>query len=45
MAPFIYEKTRRTMTINYFEVPAEVLEDREQLVAWAKDAISAASER
>ena len=45
MAPFIYEKARRTMTLNYFEVPAEVLEDREQLVAWANHAINAARER
>jgi DNA transformation protein len=41
MGPFIYEKARRTTTINYFEVPPEVLEDREQLVEWAKRAINA----
>src|SRR5688572_24370372 len=41
MGPFIYEKARRTTTINYFEVPAEVLEDTEQLCAWAKAAINA----
>jgi DNA transformation protein len=41
MAPFIYEKARQTTTIHYFEVPAEVLEDREQLVAWAREAIMA----
>ena len=45
MAPFIYEKARRTMTLNYFEVPAEILEDREQLVAWANHAVNAARER
>ena len=43
MQPFIYEKARRTMTINYFEVPAEVLENREDLVVWAKRAIQVAA--
>ncbi len=39
MGPFIYEKARRTLTINYFEVPPDVLESREELVAWARRAI------
>src|SRR5689334_1144658 len=38
MEPFIYEKARRTMTMNYFEVPPQVLEDREEFVRWAKQA-------
>jgi DNA transformation protein len=42
MEPFIYEKARRTTTINYFEVPPGVLENRDELVAWAKQAIKAA---
>lgn len=41
MGPFIYEKARRTTTINYFEVPPEILEDRDELVRWAKRAIAA----
>ena len=41
MAPFIYEKARRTMTINYFEVPPEVLENRDEFVAWATQAVHA----
>ena len=41
MGPFIYEKARRTLTINYFEVPPDVLESREDLVAWARRAIQA----
>jgi DNA transformation protein len=45
MGPFTYEKARRTMTINYFEVPPEVLENREQLAAWANHAIHAAAAR
>jgi DNA transformation protein len=43
MGPFTYEKARRTMTIKYFEVPPEVLENREQLSAWANHAIHAAA--
>jgi DNA transformation protein and related proteins len=45
MGPFIYEKARRTMTVNYFEVPPDVLEGREELVAWAKRAIQVAIAR
>ena len=45
MGPFIYEKARRTMTINYFEVPPEVLEDREELFRWANRAIGVAASR
>ena len=45
MAPFTYEKARRTLTINYFGVPPDVLEDREQFVMWAKQAIEVASAR
>src|SRR5712692_4883229 len=41
MGPFIYEKARRTLTINYFEVPPDVLESREDLAAWAQRAIQA----
>jgi DNA transformation protein len=43
MSPFIYEKARRTTTINYFEVPPDVLENREELIRWAKRAIQAAA--
>ena len=39
MGPFIYEKARRTMTMNYFEVPPEVLENSPELAAWAHRAI------
>jgi TfoX/Sxy family transcriptional regulator of competence genes len=41
MGPFKYEKARRTLTINYFEVPPDVLESREELVDWARRAIRA----
>ena len=45
MGPFLYEKARRTMTINYFEVPPDVLESREELLAWANRAIQSAAPR
>lgn len=44
MSPFVYEKARQTTTIHYYEVPPEILEDREQLIACAREAIRAASE-
>lgn len=44
MSPFIYGKARETTTLNYFEVPPEVLEDRNQLVSWAREAIGAAGD-
>jgi DNA transformation protein len=43
MAPFVYEKGRRFESITYFEVPPDVLEDREQLVAWAQLAVAVAA--
>lgn len=45
MEPFVYEKARQTMTIHYFEVPPDVLENREDLVAWANRAVQAAATR
>ena len=43
MGQFIYEKTRRTLTTSYYEVPADVLENREELAAWAGKAVAAAA--
>ena len=34
--------TNRPMTLQYYEVPARVLEDREALTRWARRAIAAA---
>lgn len=45
MGPFVYEKARQTMTINYYEVPADVLENSEELLTWARDAVKVASTR
>jgi len=43
MGPFTYEKARRTLAMNYFEVPPDVLENREELLAWANRAIQVAA--
>lgn len=43
LGPFVYEKARRTIAIHYYEVPPEVLENRDDLVAWAGRAIQAAA--
>ena len=43
MKPFIYEKAMRTVSVKYFEVPPEILEDRQELVIWAGRAIQAAT--
>ena len=45
MRPFVYEKSRRAMTLKYFEVPADVLDNRQELVAWANRALQAAAAR
>jgi len=39
MPPFTYEMKGRPMTMSYYEVPPEVLEDRNSAVAWATEAI------
>jgi len=38
-SPFTYQKGRRVVSLHYFEVPAEILEDREALVCWARRAL------
>ena len=43
MGPFTYEQRGRVMTMSYFEVPPDVLESPEELVAWAARAIQAAA--
>jgi DNA transformation protein len=41
--PFKYSsKDRKAVTLSYWLVPEEVLEDREKAVAWAKKAIGVA---
>jgi len=45
MAPFTYEKAKRVVSMSYYEVPAEVLEARELLLEWTRDAIRISSTR
>ena len=45
MGPFTYEKAKRALAMNYFEVPPDVLENREEVVAWANRAIQVAAAR
>ena len=39
MGPFVPFAEKRTQTMPYYEVPAEVLEDRTELAAWVRKAI------
>ena len=43
MGPFTYEMKGRVMTMSYHEVPPDVLESRDELVAWAHRAIQIAA--
>jgi DNA transformation protein and related proteins len=42
MGPFTYESRGKVMTMGYHEVPPDVLENREELAAWARRAIQIA---
>ena len=35
--PFTYESHGRSVAMSYWEVPAEVLEDREEITRWAEE--------
>lgn len=43
MKPFTYTKAKKLMTMNYWEVPPEILEDTEQAVTWANQSIRLAA--
>ena len=43
MGPFTYEMKGKTMTMAYHEVPPDVLENPQELTAWAHKAIQIAS--
>lgn len=43
MLPFTYEVKGRPLTMSYYEVPPEVLEDRHEAVVWANQAIQIAA--
>lgn len=42
MSPFRPFRDRPQLEMGYYEVPADVLEDTEQLVAWARQSVRAA---
>ena len=42
MEPFTYEQRGRRLTMNYYEVPPDVLENRAELVKWAEHAVQVA---
>jgi DNA transformation protein len=39
---FVYEKGKRIVSTNYYEVPPEILENPDELVLWATRAVKAA---
>ena len=43
MAQFRPYEDRPLLSFSYYEVPAEVLEDRDQLIAWARRSVAAAA--
>ncbi len=45
MKPFTYEMKGRLMTMSYYEVPPDVLEDRNEALAWANAAVQVAVEK
>jgi DNA transformation protein and related proteins len=44
MGPFTYESRGKVTTMSYHEVPPDVLENREELAAWARRAIATAAQ-
>ena len=45
MGPFTYEMKGRVMTMAYHEVPPDVLEQPQELVAWARRAMQLAGNK
>lgn len=43
MEPFSYESKGRTLTMRYYEVPPDVLENAPELVTWARRAVAVAA--
>lgn len=42
LSPFSYESRGKTVTVRYYEAPADVFDDSEEMQAWAADAFAAA---
>jgi len=45
MKPFVPYKDKPEVSMNYYTVPADVLDDAEELVKWAKRSASSATRR
>ena len=43
MKPFTYTNAKKVMTMNYYEVPPDILEDAELAVTWANQSICLAA--
>jgi DNA transformation protein len=43
-SPFVYSRDGESMTMSYYEIPVDVLEDHEMLLAWAEAAITSSRE-
>ena len=42
MPPFRYLRGGKTFEMSYWQAPSDVLDDEEEIAAWARDAITAA---
>jgi DNA transformation protein len=42
LQPFTYESRGKTIAMSYYEAPAEVFEDQQEMAAWAKKAYQSA---
>jgi DNA transformation protein len=45
MGPFTYKSKSKTVTMSYHEVPPDVLENRQEMVLWATQAIRSATDK
>ncbi len=45
MEPFTYQARGKTVTLGFYEVPPEILEQPLELVTWARQAVKIASAR
>ena len=45
MKPFTYEMKGRVMTMSYYELPPDVLENATEAVVWAKQAVQVAAKK
>jgi DNA transformation protein and related proteins len=43
MKPFTYTQANKVLAMKYYEVPPDILEDRELAIAWAKQSIHLAA--